>query len=1422
MNGFGYQAFYIQSHQPDDSAYLYEETPGPDPGSQGGKETVQTEQICIKTDADANLDPLTTDYKLIQIHSPGEKTQAPHSGNGEQLDESEPALDDQIDPKPSPYERAGFINKIHYLYAVISLCQLRKKNKGGTLRLEDLPLLGQSEEVSYKTIQFEKEYERYKKKHGKPSLFWPIMRVFWRRIFKEEFLTLVYNACKLAFAYFLSQVLELYEAGNKGDAYRYAGGLFGSVILGCYAYHFGFFQGVKMNGHLRPVLIGMIYKKINRLSYFSINQVSIGKIVNIAANDLNYFEFNIYFIYYLIAAPLTLGGALGLLWYYFGVACLPGVGCVLLMWPLQYLFSAIGGKYLKQKNPTTDERIKLTNEMIEGIRLLKMYGWDTQFAEMIEKVRNKEVSLLRKIGYTEYFAGHMLARLTPVLGSFLIFMTYGLMGNTPTVGKVYATIMILFFLRVSAVLFSSMAFKFVVEARLIFQRIIQLLEVDELNAYKVNPPKDPSNGIEFNQFSAFWGENKKQPGQTQEKNSQKNNKAAQIVIEELTFENPTLKNISFSVKKGTLCALVGKIGCGKSTALMSFFNEVPKTTGELRFSGRLAYVEQEVVIYPGTVRSNILFGKPYDEEKYRKITEACCLLDDFKAFANGDLTEIGERGVNMSGGQKARTSLARALYSDADIYLLDDPLSAVDTKVAKNLFNHAIRGVLKDKTVLLATHQVHFAREAEKIIVLDNGEVKAEGTLEQIVQQDATILSIFETKQRKKTADSIGENPVHTEKDSVQTKTIEALVKKLEPEEEEEVDKARSPLNKEEKGALIQKEKDESSQVGLKTYWFYFKNGGNIFSLLLFFINLAAIEVLYVMYTRLLGYWTQGTWSPETSMKALAGIIGGFIFCLILRQILFVNFSIRISQSFHRKILRRVMRAVVEFYDTNPSGRILNRFSNDMGVLDRFILSVSNDVIDAAVFFFAIFITIWIVVPWLLIPGFALFVFYYGLVRFVKRAIVQGRGVELLTRSPIYSVFSTTLAGLITIRIYGQGKRFVREFTHLLNRNARAFHSYYDSNRVFGFYSDYSSAIFACAGVAILLATNIDPGLLGLTCSYVMSVTDYAQWAMRQMLMHLMQMASTERIKTYTQIQQEAELSLPSDKELVENHWPAKGEVVFNNVHMKYRKNTDHVLKGLTFSVKGGEKIGCVGRTGAGKSSILQALFRMVEIDKESVPDSYIKIDGVDTQATGLHLLRKNISIIPQTPYIFMGSVRRNLDPLNEYSEQRIIDALIETGLWDYIKTLPKGLETDMSNASSVFSVGQKQLICLARTLLQNNKILVLDEATANIDFETDNFIQQKIMERFKDSTIFTIAHRLSTVANYDKVLVMDKGRVIEFDHPYKLLVKNIGDTSITNSDGVFGSMVANTGSKHSQVIFEIARKSYYKTHGLQLQKSEL
>lgn len=1379
------------------------------------------------------------------------------SENSPGLSRGDTIQEEQMTDTPSHYEKASFLNILHFIFALKQICKLRKRHSSEPITMNDVPLLGTTEEVNQKILILENSYKQYRKKHSKSSLFWPIVYLFWPKLLFIQLSVILYNASKMLFTLFLSHLLQNIESGERATAYKWAGALFAVVFTGIYTNHQNFFQGSRLVGQLKPALIGLIYRKINTLSFYSINQVSIGKIVNIAANDLNSFEYSFTYIFYLIIAPFVLAGSLGLLWSLFGVHCLPGVGCVLACWPIQARFSKLIEKYTDQKNSVTDERIRLTNEMIENIRLLKIYAWDIEFKKLISSARDKEIKLLRNLSYAEYFGGHMFSKLAPAIGTFLIFISYQLNGNSLTTDRAYSAIIMLSFLRGATVYFCNVGFKFVIEARLIFTRIIQILDLDELDMEAKTPVEAPvkiKNRVEFEDFSAYWGDQSKEGSSSDSKKKKKPkakkfksrifpSMAATPTEEVITdTEKPTLSKISFTVKKGTLCALIGKVGCGKSTILKAFFNEIPKVTGHLRYNGKLAYVEQEVATFPGTAKSNIIFGRPYNENRYNKVVEACCLVDDFKAFPDGDMTEIGERGVNLSGGQKARISLARAVYSDADIYLLDDPLSAVDAKVAKSLFKNVIRGILREKTVLLATHQVHFAKEAEKIVILENGKIKIEGNLADIIQYDSSLLGIFLTAKRRRTAQraplnieqliatphagSLGfiMNFADAEKRAEGTTkpeskaSIEEIKEKPEDEdgEEDEGDEhavVEDDLHKEDKGKLTSEEDESANRVGFQAYSYYLKSTGSIFSVAILLINLAAVETLNVLYGWFLGYWTDGDWEPNTSMIVLATIIGVLVVALVAREVIFVNVSLNASKKMHKNALKSVITAVVAFFDTNPAGRILNRFSNDIGVLDQSLVSVQNDLLDDSFYFISLLITVWIIIPWLLLPGVLLFVFYGALVRLCRRAIMEGKNLELLTRSPVYSLFSLTLSGVVSIRAYGQKNRFIRDFTNLLNRNCRAYNYYYDTARAFGFYCDFFSGIFACIGISVLLAfTNLNPAQIGLACSYLISITEYIQWAIRQILMHTMLMSSASRIKAYTHLPQEAALTLPRDKEvLAKGSWPSKGEIHFNNVYLRYRENTDHILKGLTFSVKPGEKIGCVGRTGAGKSSIIQALFRMVEIDKETAPHSSIVIDGEDTMKLGLHTLRQNISIIPQIPCVFSGSIRANLDPLKKYSDEQIIKALEETNLWEYVKKLPHGLDTDMNNSSSVFSVGQKQLICFARALLQKNKIVVLDEATANVDFETDNFIQRLIMEKFKGSTIFTIAHRLSTIANYDKVLVLDKGKVVEFDHPYLLLVRSTKDKVITNRHGVFSNMVLNTGTKHSAVILEIARASYLK-----------
>ena len=798
------------------------------------------------------------------------------------------------------------------------------------------------------------------------------------------------------------------------------------------------------------------------------------------------------------------------------------------------------------------------------------------------------------------------------------------------------------------------------------------------------------------------------------------------------------------------------------------------------------------------MRDNILFGKEYDPEFYQKVVEGCCLVDDFKNLANGDMTEIEEKGINLSGGQKTRVSLARAVYSQSDIYLLDDPLSAVDSKVAKRLYENAIQGLLKDKTVLLVTHQVHFIKSLERIVVMDQGAVIGQGSYEELIKQNIDVKIFVETRKARKQEPQTQLNfsaPINNDQ-------------KLD-EDEEGVD-GEEVID--DKGKLFSTEDLHAGNVTTKTYVKYFKSIFNLPTLIIFVILLASCEVASVAYGRLLGYWASGLIEENTSQLVCGLLAFGILFFYVCKHVSWVYLALAGAKKLHNRMIEKIVRSPVEFFDTNPVGRILNRFSNDLGIVDRLLLSSTYDVIEGMFYFTALFVTIWIINPLIIIPCVGGAVLYLFILRFNVKGIKNSKGLELVTRSPIYSLFSLTLAGLITVRSYKQSNNFISKFLGYLRDNGKAGLYYWNVTRIMAFSIDLTSSVYIITGLCIIIATrNSDTALSGLAASYLLSVSEYMQWILRQMINTDMLMASCARVMTYGDLKCEPEVTLPSDSSIIQKGWPSKGEVEFKNVYMKYRANTDHVIKNLNLKIHPGEKIGCVGRTGAGKSSIIQMLFRMVEIDKstDDLKQSSICIDGIDTQGLGLHALRNSISIIPQAPVVFTGSIRRNLDPLHEYTTEELWYALDEVGLKPYIDSLPDKLDTDMTNATSVFSVGQKQLICLARAILKKNKIIVLDEATANVDFQTDSFIQKKIMEKFKDCTVFTIAHRLSTIANYDKVLVLDKGRCVEFDAPYKLLVKEIGDDSITNTEGVFASMVLHTGPKNSHFIFEICKNKY-------------
>jgi ATP-binding cassette, subfamily C (CFTR/MRP), member 4 len=1300
----------------------------------------------------------------------------------------------------SPYEKAGYFSKLNFLWMADFVNMVNKMKD--PVKLEHIPESGSTEtaECFEKKIQY--QYDKWKKNNpGKtPKLFIPAMLGLLHHLIPTYIIQFFFTVCRVLFCYFLNQTISALSdmTVSTGTVYLWALGLL-LCIVGCFYFHaMSFYQQIRATIQLKIGIILMLFKKINRVSLWSLQQMSLGKVINLAANDVNLFDVGILYACSVFMVPVVYIGCAILLWSFFGPVCLIGIGYIVLIQPIQSIITRMSKDWRMMKNKLTDERVKMTNEAIDSIRLLKMYGWDTNFSKHIESIRKREIKYIKRIAMVD-FLKNAISYSSSAISSFLIFLLYALEGNTLTPSKVFPTVFICNYLRIQGGLFVVQGINLIMDGGLFFDRVVQLLELPEVATKPKEEPKAKENAIEYQDYFGYWqGKSPLEPAKPTNKND------GSSLNPSKTFK-PTLSDINLKIRRGSLNAIIGKIGSGKTTLLLSLAGEIPYYEGSLRYKGKMAYVEQEPMIFSSTLRENILFGNPYDPEFYNEVIEGCCLVDDIKLFANGDLTEIGEKGINLSGGQKARVSLARAVYSRSDIYLLDDPLSAVDAKVAKKLFENAITGLLKDKTVLLATHQVHFVKGLDRIIVMDHGKVIGDGNYAELKNQNLDVEKIFvESKTVRR----------HSNAGNVSYSDVTANgISAIEDEEEEKEEKEKEKF--EDNGKLVADEDTKSGQVTPRIYFEFLKSMFSPLSFIVYLIAVASVEITFIAYNRIIGYWSTGKIEEHKALVICGSLAGATVILSAIRSNIWARFSLSGAEKIHNTMLNSLMRSPVSFFDSNPVGRILNRFSNDIGVMDKLLNWTFNDCVEGLIYLFSMLIVVWIVSPFVTIPS-VLGLCLYGLVtKKLVKSIKVTKGLELVSRSPIYSLFSMTLSGLITVRSYAQSPKFITNFTASLNQNAKASYYYHNVVRVIGLRLDQSSSVYVLIGCIIIIAIrNGDSGLNGFALLYLMSISEFLQWNIRQLISNDMLLASAARVFSYTKLPSEAQLTLPEDSKLKEANWPQKGEVHFNKVFMRYRENLDHVIRGLDIKINPGEKIGCVGRTGAGKSSIIQMLFRTVEIDKSAGHEnSSITIDGVDIMKVGLHTLRYSISIIPQTPVVFSGTIRRNLDPLGQHSDDELWNCLNEVNLKKYVDQLEEKLDTDMTNATSVFSVGQKQLVCLARAILTKSKIIVLDEATANVDFQTDTFIQKKIMEKFADTTVFTIAHRLSTIANYDRVLVLDKGICVEFDEPYKLLVRHIGDTEITNPDGNFASMVLNTGSRNSHYIFEICRSSYFKRH---------
>jgi len=1258
------------------------------------------------------------------------------------------------------------------------------------LDFSDIPLPNKNYNVEAKVMDLDYYWSKESEKEN-PAFYKALVSAFKPELIISLTLNLIDNTARLCYAIYMGKIIQSITSNNLHTEEERSN-LFNSALILCIlivlsycSTNWGFFQNYIGGGKARLAITGLLYKKLHSISLTSLHEFKIGKVINLIANDLNDLDYGAIFLPTMLLCPyLILVGSI-IMWGYFGWPCLIGMGSSVLFLMAQVFISNKTVEPRRENKLLTDERIKFTNEVIENIRLIKMYAWEEPFQKNIQSLRQKEYGTFIKV-LTFDALGRNCSTISVYWSILLICMVFTNFGGILSPDKVYGSMIVLGFLSVTGLMFFHLGRMFVVNFSLTLKRVEQILNIQDIlesetsgrTTYGGNEGK-----VVFENFTAYWA-----------KDAQK----------------PCLSNINLKMKEGSLTTVIGKISSGKTTLLLSMLKEIPVTSGKLETTGKIAYVEQEPIIFSGTVQENILFGKEYDDALYQKVITVCNLVEDLDTFANGDLTLIGERGVNLSGGQKARLSLARAIYSESDIYLLDDPFSAVDSKVARDMFENGLKGdLLRNKTLVLVTHHLHFAKESDYVVVMNDGKIQAQGSFEQIEGKNVDLLNIFNVAEARKSS-------VYSDSDS-------SLI--VQEGEEKETDKIPTLKQKEEVLA------EDATTVSWKTYKDYLSVIGSSKDLIILAFLFLSYQILTIYYTRFIGFWAMEHINYFNDGKDMNDFDNGYyirnswilltiIYILsFLKRVKVSHFLLSTNSALHERMLEIVIRAKVLFFDINPIGRVLNRFANDMGTLDKPNLITFFDIMDGVLNSVSLLLTVCLINPALFIPSVAIVYLLYRTKQYFTVPNVETKKLELSSRSPIFSRISSTLNGLIIIRVYNSGGRFIREFLDLIYQNSKAFLFMTKTNRLFAIFLDAWIRSMMIIGILVftwlVFHFEFESALVGLSLLYLLQVGDETSYVIRQTLTADINMQSAQRMLEYCKIESEPPLHIPqTDSFVMERKWPARGDITFQNVYLRYRSGMNFALNGLSFSIKGGTKVACVGRTGAGKSSIIQALFRMVEIEDSSDVgldlSSYIKIDGVDIQSIGLNLLRRKLSIIPQTPVVFTGTIRRNLDPFGIHSDENLWNVLGEVSLKEYIMKLENKLDTDMTVAASVFSAGQRQLICLARAILMKSKILILDEATANIDVETDDFIQKKIMEKFADCTVVTIAHRLITIAHYDQVIVMDKGVLVECDSPYRLLTEKVGDTRITKKDGIFADMVKNTGKSMSRKIFSIAKNQYF------------
>jgi ABC-type multidrug transport system fused ATPase/permease subunit len=1308
---------------------------------------------------------------------------------------------------PNPRENANLISVILFWWTV----GLFKKGYHKDLAEEDLYSPLKTDASEYLGNKLQQQWERQlkvtqKSRRNKPSLLKAIALAF-----RWEYARLgIFNAVndlgiRLFQPILLGWLLGYFKPGStttKEDAYLFAGGLFLLTMLSMFMFNHFTVGAFHIGMRVRAACCSLVYRKSLRLSRTALGETAAGKVVNLLSNDVSRFDMVSIFLHSMWSAPLS---AIIIMYFLFvnaGYAGLIGIGIVFLIVPLQVYTGKLTSIYRRRTAIRTDERVRLMDEIISGIQVIKMYVWERPFATMVSLARKAELDVVIK---TSYIRGlFMTFQITTTrIAMFGTLAALALFGDKLSADKVFV------FQSYFTALAFSMSMQFVrgvaeiAETLVSIKRLEEFLMLEEFEESisqerKTNILVDGKDAVNVDCITAKWNADVKED---------------------------TLKHIDLRAKRGTLIAIIGQVGSGKSSLLQAILGELPLSSGSINISGKISYACQEPWVFASTIRQNIVFGRPFDRKRYSEVIRVCALERDFKQFQYGDLTLVGERGSSLSGGQKARISLARAVYNEADIYLLDDPLSAVDTNVGKHLFNDCIISYLAKKTCILVTHQIQYLREADHVVILNDGATEAQGSFEELLgshEDYAQLLSLEESN-----SSSVEEKPEAERCDNGPVNNLLRRISRISNTKESSDDKV---TRRESVDVKLPINVEASSKGKLKhsVYFEYFKSGANLCVVSVIGILFLLAQISGSVIDWWMAYWTtqeelrtfyegqirsgtgkvdnnsaleydshyrlQEMLSTHTYLYIYTSIVTMLFVVTIIRSFTFYKYCMRCSSKLHNSMFNSIIHTNMQFFHTNPSGRIMNRFSKDMGSVDELLPKAIMDASQIVLMMAGSLIVAVSVNVYFLIPVVIMGVLFWYIRKIYLKTSKNVKRLEGITKSPVFTHLNATLRGLTTIRAYGAQDILSKEFDKHQDLHSSAWYMFITTSQAFGFCLDIMCLIFiGFVTFSFLVIEDTLGGNVGLAITQSMALVGMMQWGMRQSAEVANQMMSVERVIEYKYLPEEPLLETPPDVKLPKM-WPFQGRIEFEKVYLRYGESDEpSVLKNLNLTIEPREKIGIVGRTGAGKSSLIAALFRLANVQ------GTIRIDGVDTGKIGLHELRKHISIIPQDPVLFSGTIRRNIDPFGMYPDYMLWRVLDDVELKDTINE-NHGLDSHVAEGGSNFSVGQRQLVCLARAILRRNRILMLDEATANVDPHTDSLIQKTIRTKFVDCTVLTVAHRLNTIMDSDRVLVMEAGTMVEFDHPHILL---------QNKCGQFYSMVQETGHIMAEQLSRTAQECY-------------